>query len=96
MEDFLNRLKVISKKKKKGRGVLQIIFYILHLRNILSFVSILASVCMNRLKKTSLLFTCIHSKGVMLLRNCFVFFNKTLFIILSGYIYIDSKAMGNK
>lgn len=50
MEDFLNRLKVIS-KKKKGRGVLQIIFYILHLRNILSFVSILASVCMNRLKK---------------------------------------------
>lgn len=49
MEDFLNRLKVIS-KKKKGRGVLQIIFYILHLRNILSFVSILASVCMNRLK----------------------------------------------
>lgn len=51
MEDFLNRLKVISKKKKKGRGVLQIIFYILHLRNILSFVSILASVCMNRLKK---------------------------------------------
>lgn len=50
MEDFLNRLKVISKKKKKGGGVLQIIFYILHLRNILSFVSILASVCMNRLK----------------------------------------------
>lgn len=50
MEDFLNRLKVIS-IKKKGRGVLQIIFYILHLRNILSFVSILASVCMNRLKK---------------------------------------------
>lgn len=54
MEDFLNRLKVISKKKKKGRGVLQIIFYILHLRNILSFVGILASVCMNRLKKNKL------------------------------------------
>lgn len=51
MEDFLNRLKVISKKKKGRGGLNNIIFYILHLRNILSFVSILASVCMHRLKK---------------------------------------------
>lgn len=95
MEDFLNRLKVISKKKKREGGLANNILYTT-LEKYIEFCQYTCKCLYAQVKKTSLIFTCIHSKGVMLLRNCFVFFNKTLFIILSGYIYIDSKAMGNK
>lgn len=101
MEDFLNRLKVISKKKKREGGLANNILYTIlflytTLEKYIEFCQYTCKCLYEQVKKTSLLFTCIHSKGVMLPRNCFVFFNKTLFIILSGYIYIDSKAMGNK
>lgn len=97
MEDFLNRLKVISKKKKREGGLANNILYtILFLYTTLEkYIEFCQYTCKCLYAQVKNKLT-IYMYSLWLLRNCFVFFNKTLFIILSGYIYIDSKAMGNK